>query len=291
LDILFEYVSKYIQLFRWNDIIDISVIICLALYIAHTIKGTRAVQLLKGIVILIIVLQASIWLKLTAVEYILQTVMQVGMFAVIVIFQPELRSMLEKLGRSRAGRILNADFFFDENEPKLEQITNEIVEAAVYMAKRKTGALIVIERETRLGEIMTTGSRVNADVTAMLLENIFFHNAPLHDGAVIIRGSRIMNAGCILPLTSNPNLSPELGTRHRAAVGISEVSDAIVIVVSEETGKISISTNGTMMRNITGEGLRKTLLKALGNKKPSNALDKIKFWRGLNNNGKKTGKQ
>lgn len=282
-------VTKYIQLFKWNDIVDVLIIVLLGIYLMKFIRETRAGQLVKGITILIIILQLSIWLRLTAVNYLLETTMQVGMFAVLVIFQPELRSILERLGRSKAGNIFNLTTnAADENT--LEKSINEIVAAAVNMSSTKTGALIVIERETRLGDIIPTGTRIDSIISAPLLETIFFHNTPLHDGAVIIRDNRILSAGCLLQLSSNPNLSRELGTRHRAAIGVSELSDAIVVVVSEETGKISLAINSTMSRNMTADTLKKALRKKLGNTKTSNSLDKIKFWKVLNNNEKRSDK-
>lgn len=277
------------HLFRWNDIIDVSIIVLLGVYLLKFIRETRAGQLLKGITILIIVLQISIWMKLTAVNYLLETTMQVGMFAVLVIFQPELRSFLERLGRSKPASILNITSLTPDDERRIKSI-EEITTAATNMSSTKTGALIVIERETRLGEIMTTGTIIDSTVSAPLLETIFFHNTPLHDGAVIIRDDRIMNAGCVLPLTSNNNLSHDLGTRHRAAIGISEVSDALVVVVSEETGKISLAINGTMSRNMTGDTLKKALIKKLDNSKVSNFPYRIKFRKVLNNNEKKSDK-
>lgn len=288
MDIIINSAAKYIQLFKWNDIIDVLIIVLLGIYLMKFIRETRAGQLVKGITILIIILQLSIWLKLTAVNYLLETTMQVGMFAVLVIFQPELRSILERLGRSKAGSLFTLSSAADENI--LERSINEITTAAVNMSVTKTGALIVIERETHLGEIMSSGTRLDSIISAPLLETIFFHNTPLHDGAVIIRDNRIMNAGCLLPLTSNSNLSRELGTRHRAAIGVTETSDAVVVVVSEETGKISLAINGTMSRNMTADTLKKALRKKLGNAKTSDSLDKIKFWKVLNNNEKKSDK-
>lgn len=290
MDVIIDSITKYIHLFRWNDAVDLSIIILLGLYLLKFIRETRAGQLVKGITILIIIMQLSVWLELTAVHYLLETTMQVGMFAILVIFQPELRSILEQLGRSKAGSILNITSVISTENNSIDNSVDEIVKSAVNMSATKTGALIVIERDTRLGEIMTSGTKLNSNVSSALLETIFFHNSPLHDGAVIIRGDRIMNAGCVLPLTSNTNLSHELGTRHRAAIGISEVSDALVVVVSEETGKISLAINGTMSRNMTSETLKKALVKKLTNVRESNSLDRIKFWKVLNNNEKKSDK-
>ncbi|MCX7715470.1 MAG: diadenylate cyclase CdaA [Clostridia bacterium] len=278
---LIDYITRYIQLFRPTDIIDMAIVAILVYNLFRLIRETRAAQLVKGIAILFLILQLSIWFHLTALNYILQAAMQVGMFAIVVIFQPELRSILERMGRSKVGKLM--DFAANPiSDEVISKTINEIVEATANMSKSKTGALIVLERDTKLGEIMTTGIVLNADVSAGLLENIFSPNTPLHDGAVIIRENKIMNAGCLLPLTSNNNLARELGTRHRAALGISEASDAVVLVVSEETGKISIAVNGTLTRNISGEPLKKALSKTLSKKNPPDALDKIKFWRVIN---------
>ena len=159
---------------------------------------------------------------------------------------------------------------------------NELVDAAVNLSSTKTGALIVLERETKLGDIVTSGTVLDAKVSASLIENILFHNTPLHDGAVVIRDDKIHTAACVLPLTSNNNLSRELGTRHRAALGMSEVSDAMVIVVSEETGKISIALNGNLTRNLTGETLKNAIERALLKPKTASDFEKIKFWKGIN---------
>lgn len=280
MDTVIEYILNYIHLFRLTDVVDIAIVAVITYNIARLIKETRAIQLVKGIAILFLALQFSSFFKLTTLNYILQATMQVGAFAILVIFQPELRSILERVGRSNFGKIFDLASFQSRTYDISETI-DEIVEAVTNMSKTKTGALIVLERDTRLGEIMTTGTVLNADVSATLLENIFYPKSPLHDGAVIIRGNKIMTAGCLLPLTSNNNLSRELGTRHRAGLGISETSDAIILIVSEETGKISLALNGTLTRNITGEPLKKALVKKMGIAPPAESFDKIKFWKGM----------
>lgn len=281
MDIVIDYITKYIQLFRLADLIDMAIIAVITYNLMKLIKETRAGQLIKGILILFAALMLSSLLKLTVLNYFLQATMQVGAFAVIVIFQPELRSILERMGRSKVGKLM--DFSTAQmSDEEFSKTVDEIVEAATNMAKSKTGALIVIERETKLGEIMTTGTVLNADISASLLENIFFKNTPLHDGAVIIRDSKIMTAGCLLPLTSNTNLSKKLGTRHRAGIGISEASDAVTLIVSEETGKISIAIEGTLTSNISGESLKKALSKTLRKRSVNSGFDKIKFWRVMN---------
>ncbi len=272
-----DYISRFMQLIRVTDIIDIVIVAVLIYQLLKIIKETRAMQLVKGVFILFISLQLSAWLHFTVLEFILRNAMQVGMFAVIVIFQPELRSMLERVGRSKVGQLI--EFKNTQEADDAGKTVNEIVEAAVNMSKSKTGALIVLERKVKLGDVINTGTLINADISAALLENIFVPNTPLHDGAVIIKDEKIHTAGCLLPLTSNTNLSRELGTRHRAALGISEASDAMVVVVSEETGKISLALNGTLTRNLTGDSLKKALTKGL---KPvgTSDFDRIKFWKG-----------
>ena len=256
------YISRFLQIMKFSDFIDIAIIIFLVHYLMRMVKETRARQLIKGIVIILLTLPISSLLNLTAVSYILRNTMQLGAFAVIVLFQPELRNMLEKVGRSNVGKILDFSAL-QNNGGKDEGVINDITEAVVNMSKTKTGALIVLERETALGEYANNGTQLDSLVSASILENLFVENTPLHDGAVIIRNNRIYAAACVLPLTNNTNLSRELGTRHRAAIGLSEVSDAMVIVVSEETGKISIAINGTLTRSLDEETLKKEINKAM----------------------------
>lgn len=279
MEIIIDFFTKYIQLFRLTDLIDISLVAIIIYYIAKMIQESRAAQLIKGIFILFLALQLSAWLKFTVLNYLLEATMQVGLFAIVVIFQPELRTMLEKMGRFGFGKI--KDFTAFPNGTNINEVISEIATAASKMSQTKTGALIVIERETKLGEVMKTGTVLNADVSAGLIENIFVVNTPLHDGAVIIRDNKILMASCVLPLTSNTNLSKDLGTRHRAALGISEASDAIVVVVSEETGIISIAQNGTLSRNLTKESLAKILTFNLDDTSYSSyeKLDKIRKWK------------
>ena len=273
-----NYLIKYIQLIRISEIVDIAVVAVIIYYIIKLIRETRAMQLVKGLAILMIIFFVSRLYKLNALNYILSGAMQIGLFAVIVIFQPELRNLLERMGRFKVGKFM--DFAADSGTNDVQLTIAAVVHAAVDMSATKTGALIVMERETRLGDFMTTGIMLEANVSSGLLENIFVPNTPLHDGAVIIRQNRIMAAGCMLPLTTNNNLSHELGTRHRAAIGLSESTDAIVIVVSEETGKISIARNGTLTRNLTGESLTKALRKILVQDiEKADKMDKLKFWR------------
>lgn len=241
------------------DILDIAILSLMIYYVLKFIKDTRAAQLLKGIIILIALLYISQLLKLTGTHFILNKTIEYGMLAMLIVFQPELRSVLENIGRKglniakiKKDRMMN----FDESDYAVDQLCD----AVDRLSKTKTGALIVIERETKLGEIIKTGISLDCSIVAELLCNIFFNKAPLHDGAVIIRDFRIHAAGCFLPLTTR-SIGNDLGTRHRAAIGISEVSDAIVVVVSEETGIISVACEGDLRRDFTADTLRTKLKK------------------------------
>ena len=243
------------------DILDIAILSLMIYYVLKFIKDTRAAQLLKGIIILIALLNISQLLKLTGTHFILNKTIEYGMLAMLIVFQPELRSVLENIGRKglniakiKKDRMMN----FDESDYAVDQLCD----AVDRLSKTKTGALIVIERETKLGEIIKTGISLDCSIVAELLCNIFFNKAPLHDGAVIIRDFRIHAAGCFLPLTTR-SIGNDLGTRHRAAIGISEVSDAIVVVVSEETGIISVACEGDLRRDFTADTLRTKLKKDL----------------------------
>lgn len=276
----FEYMIKYVQLLRISDIIDVLIVAVIFYYMINLIRETRAMQLVKGIVFLFAVFFLSQWLKLNALNYILGGAMQIGAFAAVVIFQPELRNLLERMGRFKVGNII--DFAADTSEDELNSMIDSVTLASQRMSESRTGALIVIERTTRLGEFISTGTMLDANVSSRLLENIFVPNTPLHDGAVIIRNNKIATAGCLLPLTANNNLSRDLGTRHRAAIGLSEVTDAVIIVVSEETGKISIAMNGSLTRNLSEEALNKALKKILNRSQEAQKIDKIKFWKTKN---------
>lgn len=278
MNVFLDQLIKYIMLIRLSDVIDVIIVAVIIYYIIKLIRDTRAVQLVRGIVILLVIFLLSSVLKLNALNYILGGAMQIGLFALVVIFQPELRNLLERVGRFKVGKII--DFAADPVVSDMHITIESVVKASVNMSASKTGALIVMERETLLGDFMTSGTMLEANVSSGLLENIFVPNTPLHDGAVIIRNNKIMAAGCMLPLTTNNNLSYELGTRHRAAIGLSETTDAIIVVVSEETGKISIARGGTLTRNLTEESLSKALHKILmQDMDNADKIDKFKFWR------------
>ena len=235
---------------------DIAEILIIAFFLYHIIlwmKTSRAWTLLKGILVIIIFALIAYLCKFTTILWIAGKTINVALIAVVVIFQPELRKALEQLGNKRylAG-LLQFDDLKDKKEIFSDRTIDELVKASYEMAKHKTGALIVIEQEINLQDYINTGIDIDAFVSNQLLINIFEHNTPLHDGAVIIRGNRIVSATCYLPLSDNMDLSKELGTRHRAGAGISEATDAFVIIVSEETGKVSIAHNGQLVRNVDG---------------------------------------
>lgn len=260
---------------------DIAEILIIAFFLYHIIlwmKTSRAWTLLKGILVIIIFALIAYLCKFTTILWIAGKTINVALIAVVVIFQPELRKALEQLGnRSYLAGLLQFDDLKDKKEIFSDRTIDELVKASYEMAKHKTGALIVIEQEINLQDYINTGIDIDAFVSNQLLINIFEHNTPLHDGAVIIRGNRIVSATCYLPLSDNMDLSKELGTRHRAGAGISEATDAFVIIVSEETGKVSIAHNGQLVRNVDGEYLRNKLeLLKIGN------LDtgkRIKIWK------------
>ncbi len=272
-DIL-TFIIDNIKMVRIRDIIDIA-IVSYALYKGiKLIKETRAAQLIKGVVILIVFTQLSGWMQLNSTNYILSNTMQVGVFALLVVFQPELRRMLEKVGTSSFGSFFSQDY-------DTENITPHICEAVEYMSSQKIGALILLERNTKLGDIMTSGTVLNAKVTPQLLINIFMSNTPLHDGATVIGDNIIKASACFLPLSQSSELSKEMGTRHRAAVGVSEVTDCIAIVVSEETGNISMAKNGKITRNLSSKRLGDEIdkiMQADKNLKEADIKNKFKIW-------------
>lgn len=278
--IVIDFLSVYIPfqnpLDMLKSIIDISIVSYLIFKLVQLVKETRAWQLVKGIIVILVVYLISELLNIRTLAFILNKTIELAGFALVVVFQPELRRGLEQIGRSNFKNF----FSFDENDDVIHTTftIEEIVKAATELSKTKTGALIVVERETKLGEIINTGTKLDSSVSAELILNIFTPNTPLHDGALIVRDNKLKSAACFLPLTDNPNLSRELGTRHRAALGITEVSDCISVVVSEETGKISYALSGGLSRNLTPDILRKALNKNLLEKKAVNK--KLSLWKG-----------
>ncbi len=238
-----------------TDILDIAIVAFILYKVLGFIRETRAEQLAKGLLVLVVTTLLSDIMHLYTLHWILSNVMTVGLLALVVLFQPELRRALEKLGRSK---FINISGDVDKDDAK--RIVTGISKAVESMSASRTGALMVIERETTLNDIVETGTIIDAAISAEMIGNVFYEGAPLHDGAVIIRGGRLYAAGCVLPLTQNKKLNKELGTRHRAGIGITEASDALVIIVSEETGVISLAQNGELTRFVDVKRIEKTLL-------------------------------
>lgn len=250
---LYQYPVKLISL-----ILDLVIVIFLGYKFVKSVKKSRVAQLLKGIVLFVVIVAISDLLNLKILNFILTSVMTYGVIALIIIFQPELRRTLEQLGSNKFTRFFGID---KDVITKTKEDIYKIVIAVTELSKTKTGGLIVIEREIKIKDIIETGVILDAEVSPQLLVNLFTPNTPLHDGAVIISENKIVSAACILPLASSQDIAKELGTRHRAAIGISKESDAIAIVVSEETGKISIARDGTLIADLKEDALKKILIK------------------------------
>ena len=280
------FIEQYLTIpkFSPTDLVEILIISVLIYEIMVWVKNTRAWMLFKGIIILLAFVFFATIFKLNTILWIADKTVNVGVIAILIVFQPELRKALEQLGHKN---FLSDIFSIDENKNVNERFSdrtiNELVKATFELAKHKTGALIVIEKEINLAEYERTGINIDAEISNQLLINIFEHNTPLHDGAIIIRGNRIVSATCYLPLSDNMELSKELGTRHRAGVGVSEVTDSLTIVVSEETGKVSLAKKGKLIRNVDGETLRKELI-WLQNKTVDSK--RLKIWKGRKHNEK-----
>ena len=256
-------ILSYIQIYQNTPlkliplVIDLVIVFFLAYYIFKFAKQSRAWQLIRGIVFLAIVTWGSKLLNLNILNYILSAVMNWGVLLLIIIFQPELRRALEQLGTNKFTKMFGMD---KDIATKTKEDIYKVVIAATELAQSKTGALIVLERDIQIKDIISTGVEMNSMVSPQLLVNIFVPNTPLHDGAVVISGNRIEAAACMLPLASDTDIAKELGTRHRAAIGISKESDAIAVVVSEETGKISVAKDGTLIADVREDVLKKILI-------------------------------
>ena len=281
--ILFGYLKKvHIPSVRWTDIVEILIIAFLVYHIMLWVKNTRAWSLLRGFVVIIVFIFFAAVFNMTTILWIVQNVMSIAVIAIVVILQPELRNAMEELGRKN---LIASLFRIDSRTPDglySDHTIAEIVRACTDMAKVKTGALIVIERKTPLNEYETTGIDIDAVVSSQLLVNIFQKNTPLHDGAVLIRRDRVVSATCYLPLSDN-KLDKNLGTRHRAGVGISEVTDSLTIIVSEETGQISAAYRGTLDRNLDASMLRAKLVELQNKQAADDRRGIIPPWRGRKN--------
>lgn len=291
-----EYIKQFLELyFDWlyipqlhiSDIIEIIIIAFVIYQVICWFQNTRAWTLLKGILVLLLFMALSSVFQFHTILWILRQTLSIGIIAIIVLFQPEFRRALEQLGRKNFVSSMLG--IVEQRDEEMERITDRTIEqvtkAAFEMSKAKTGALIVFERRVALGEYQSTGIPIDACVSTQLLINIFEKNTPLHDGAVIVRNNRVVSATCYLPLTDNQEVNKDLGTRHRAAIGISEVSDSLTLIVSEETGAISIADGGHLIRNLDVEGLKKQL-KRLQQTRDTNK--RFKLWKGRkqNNEGK-----
>ena len=260
-----------------TDVIEIAIIAVLLYYVMVFLRNTRAWVLAKGIAVLLLFVSVAAIFQMNAILWIAEKTFSVGVIALVIIFQPDLRKALEQLGRRQfLSKVFTFDSQKNSEERYSEKTVNEIVKACFEMGKVKTGALIVIEKDVPMTEFERTGIPVDAVISNQLFINIFEHNTPLHDGAVIVRGNRIVSATCYLPLSDNLLLSKDLGTRHRAAVGVSEAGDALTIVVSEETGAVSVAEAGQLERNITPERLKERLMM---NQKLFDDSVRIKLWK------------
>lgn len=247
-----------------KQIVDILIVSYIIYQLLILLRGTRAIQLMKGIIIMVAVWVFSIWFDLKTLQWLMNQMFNIGVIALIIIFQPELRRALEQLGR---GKMFSRTT--SEEDQLVSQRIGQLLKAVNYLCKRKIGALIVFERETGLNEYIESGIHIGAELSSELLINIFIPNTPLHDGAVILRQNELVAAACYLPLSENPFISKELGTRHRAGIGLSEMSDGISVMVSEETGQISLAINGQVVRDIKEESLISKLYEELRPKKPA----------------------
>lgn len=257
------------------DVVDILIVAVILYKVYEMLQDTRAITLLKGLIVLMIVTLLAGLLELHVISWLLQKTVTLLFVALPIVFQPELRRALERLGQ---GRFLGLDQYLDVEEANT--LTNEIDKAVFNMADKKIGALLVIEKNVGINEIIDTGIKIEGLITTEFLMNVFIPNTPLHDGAAVIRGKRLVAAGCYLPLTENRSLSSELGTRHRAAIGLSEQCDAVIIIVSEETGVVSVAENGRIERYMTHDSLRQRIRPLFVKEKPSMKFkDIIANWR------------
>lgn len=280
---VFQGFIALMNTFRLTDVLDITAVSFIIYNVIKLVRETRAEQLVKGIIILILVFALSFQFNLKMLSALFSSFFQFSVLAVLILFQPELRRALEQMGRSKLGKYwtsISSTPAEEETVRHTRDCIDSVVDVCDMFHKTKTGALIVFERQTKLGDIVNTGTILNAVPSTPIIGNIFFNKAPLHDGAMVVRNGMIYAAGCILPLTKNDQVSIDLGTRHRAALGISEYSDAVIVIVSEETGTISIAVNGILRRDYTKETL-KNELEVLLLPKPKSTEEKIPIISGL----------
>ena len=267
-----DSIQNFFELIRFKDIVDVALVAIMFYYVIKIIKGTRAEQLFKGILVILILTKISDLLRLYTIKWIFSNIMNFGFIAVLIVFQPELRRGLEFLGRTSSIR----KALSNKESDTPSQVT-EIIDAVASLSRQKIGALIIFERKTGLDDIADTGTRLDSYISSSLLINIFIPNTPLHDGAVIVKGDRIKAAACFLPLSDSNSISKELGTRHRAGIGVTERSDSLALIVSEENGSISIAENGEISRYLDIETLENILTSLY-----SNSMEDTLFTKFLN---------
>ncbi|MGI6404284.1 MAG: diadenylate cyclase CdaA [Oscillospiraceae bacterium] len=277
---LWESMRGIISTVSLSDVLDILIVAFLIYQAVRLVRETRAMQLVKGIVLILVMYVLALNLNLTTLSFIITNILQWGIVALAIVFQPELRRALEQVGRSKLSSSLFRETEHGDNI-QVHKMLDSVCAAAVHLSERNIGALMVLERETKLGDVIATGTIIDSEPTTELICNIFFPNSPLHDGAMVLRSGRLHAAGCFLPLSSNDEIGRELGTRHRAALGMSEVSDAVVVVVSEETGAISVALNGRLQRNLSAQNLTKLLEAKMFSLKAGEAspVKERGFWR------------
>ncbi|MDL2233901.1 diadenylate cyclase CdaA [Ruminococcaceae bacterium OttesenSCG-928-L11] len=276
-----QNVGKIISDFGIVDFLDVVVIAFIVYHAIKLIRETRAMQLIRSILVIFVVYFIANELNMISLKFLMKNVLDIGLITIVVLFQPELRRALETLGRSKItdiGVFGATGAAHDDAAASTAELIEVLAKSCEALSAKKTGALMVIEREIKLGEVINSGTIIDSKASPELIENIFFTNSPLHDGAMVIRSARLHAAGCFLPLSGNMEIGRELGTRHRAALGMSEVSDAVVVVVSEETGAISVALDSRLQRNLSVQNLRKLLSAKLNPDKGESAGGKIHLW-------------
>lgn len=278
MDTIIEYFKDLVSMLptiKFMDIVDILLVALIIYAVITMIQTTGASRIAKSVIIILVLAGLTKLLNMYLMSYLLDKILEIGLIVLVVVFQPEIRRMLEKLGGKSIKEILS----MKEEQRDIDRVISQTVAACEILSKERTGALIVFERDVSLIDYQKTGTVVDAQVSSELLRNIFFTKAALHDGAVLIRNERIAAAGCVLPLTQNRNISSDLGTRHRAGIGVSEVSDAVVVIVSEETGTISVAVSGMLKRHLAPQTLEKLLHNELAPDRETKTRNPIKLLR------------
>ena len=285
-----QMAPEYLGLIEFTDILDMAIIAFVIYHLFRFVRRSRSGQVVKAIVLIMLAMALANLIPLRVIRTVLNSAVELGVIALVVIFQPEVRRFLEQMGSGKLKELFVAENYSTD----LDTAITETVEAYASLSRDKVGALMVFERRTLLDDVLKTGTTLDCQVSAQLLKNLFWNKAPLHDGAVIVRNGRIVGAGCMLPLSGNVNLSRDLGMRHRAGIGVSENSDAVVAIVSEETGSISVAINGMLKRHLSPETLERALRLELmpaaeGDGKPTAAARLTSVFKGIkgdNSNGK-----